>query len=208
VRIKESFRTVYLARHGETEWNAAGRWQGHTDVALSARGREQALALAARLRGKGIGRIRASDLSRARETAEIVARAIGLGAPDVDPDLRERSFGIFEGRTRDECALLYPEVWARYQQVLRPTFAVQPLTHIPGAEPHERVVARMTEALRRATAVLGRADEALLIVSHGGSLRVLMASATGRAYPPIGNAGLFRVVVAGDRFEEVEDLGV
>src|SRR5215213_2410221 len=105
-------RTLLLARHGETAWNSEGRWQGHTDIALSPRGREQAVALAGRLQrlGHAVARIRSSDLGRARETAEIVARTLGVTDLGVDPRLRERGFGVFEGLTREECGARYPDL--------------------------------------------------------------------------------------------------
>jgi probable phosphoglycerate mutase len=105
---------VFIARHGETDWNVAGRWQGHTDVPLNATGRAQAVALAERLRSEGIAAVATSDLSRARHTAEIVAGALRVPLALVDPDLREQRFGRFEGLTPDECAERYPEDWARY----------------------------------------------------------------------------------------------
>jgi len=85
---------IFLARHGETEWNRVGRWQGSTDIPLSEVGRDQALALAERLRGRGITEAHASDLSRARETAEIVAAALGVAPVRLDARFRERSFWL------------------------------------------------------------------------------------------------------------------
>src|SRR6185369_10870266 len=134
-------RFFYLARHGETSWNLAGRWQGQTDVGLNDRGREQAEALAGRLRGHGIARVRASDLLRARETAEIVARTLGLGGGvSIDPALRERGYGVFEGLTRDQCAAQHPEAWACY--MADRTFAP------PGAERQQDLVLRMRAAIQ------------------------------------------------------------
>src|SRR5580698_2711061 len=96
-------RLVFLARHGETDWNVAGRWQGHTDVPLNANGRAQALSVAEALRGAGLSGVVSSDLSRARETAKIVGESLGVEVAYLDADLRERTFGVFEGLTRDEC---------------------------------------------------------------------------------------------------------
>ncbi|HEV3030468.1 MAG TPA: histidine phosphatase family protein, partial [Polyangia bacterium] len=90
-------RVVYLARHGETSWNREGRWQGHTDIALNDVGLGQARALGALLRGRDIERIHTSDLARARQTAETAAAMLGVTELVVDPGLRERSFGVFEG---------------------------------------------------------------------------------------------------------------
>jgi probable phosphoglycerate mutase len=114
----------------------------------------------------------------------------------VDPDLRERAFGVFEGLTREECAARYPDEWALYQEDRRLT--------PPGAEPHHEVITRVARAVKRATAVAS--GQAALIVGHGGSLRVLLSHATGRPFPPMGNGALFRMVVAGERFVEVAEV--
>src|SRR5580692_5417769 len=104
-------RTIYLARHGETDWNAAGRWQGQSDVPLNARGRQQALGLGAALRALRDGRVTAivsSDLSRAQETATIAGGVLGHADAYVDAGLRERTCGVLEGLTRADCELLHP----------------------------------------------------------------------------------------------------
>ena len=106
---------IFLARHGETAWNLEGRWQGHTDIPLSARGRSRRGRWRRACATLGIGHIRSSDLTRARETAEIVARELGIAEVMVDPRLRERSFGVFEGLTGAECAARFPDEWTRYQ---------------------------------------------------------------------------------------------
>ena len=90
-----------FARHGETDWNFEGRLQGHTDRPLNAYGREQAEALAGRLAREDVAAIYASDLARARETAEIVGERLGLPVV-VDPDLREKNWGTWEGLTSEE----------------------------------------------------------------------------------------------------------
>ena len=71
-------RLVFLTRHGETDWNIEGRWQGHTDVPLNDNGRTQAVAVAEALQSAGLCGVVASDLSRARETAQIVGAALGI----------------------------------------------------------------------------------------------------------------------------------
>src|SRR5437868_4346988 len=96
---EEMRRVVYLARHGETDWNRAGRWQGWTDVPLNPTGEAQALALAEKLRDRTIARIVSSHLARARRTAEIVAGALSVTDIATDADLKERGFGLFEGLT-------------------------------------------------------------------------------------------------------------
>src|SRR5207248_2072590 len=95
--------TLLLVRHGETDWNAAGRLQGHTDRPLNDYGRQQARELGDRLAGDRIAAVYASDLVRARETAEILGERLGLVVV-LDPDLREKNWGTWEGLTGDERA--------------------------------------------------------------------------------------------------------
>jgi len=185
---------VYLARHGETEWNRVGRWQGRTDIPLSDVGRAQARALADRLRGRGISEIHASDLSRAHETAHIVASVLGITRVTSDARLRERGFGIFEGLTREECAERHPDFWQRYLADRRST--------PPDAEPQADVVARIVGAM---TAVAEAADHTgpLLVVSHGGAIRSFVHAVTGAAPPPLANAALFVATFEAGRFVSV-----
>jgi broad specificity phosphatase PhoE len=192
-------RTVYLARHGETPWNRAGRWQGHTDVALNDDGRLQAHALGRALLARGIVRAHASDLARARETAEIVATLLGLPAVDAHAGLRERGFGVFEGLTREECEERFPEEWARY----RAGDGSSP----PGGEPREQVIMRMTASVREVAAALRAhhpGDGAALAVSHGGAIRLLVSSIVGEMPPPLENGAVFRFDLEGDTFAHVE----
>lgn len=187
-------RAVYFARHGETPWNQALRWQGHTDIALSDVGRRQARELAERVRGLGVVRVHASDLCRAGETAQIVAAALGITVPvAVDPGFRERGFGVFEGLTRDECVANHPDEWARYT-------ADSSNRIPPGGEPLEQVRARMRAATLRAAAALPAGDTgdagAALVVSHGSSMRLLVGTITGVVPPPLVNGALYRVWVA------------
>jgi 2,3-bisphosphoglycerate-dependent phosphoglycerate mutase len=138
--------TLLLVRHGETDWNAERRWQGHADIPLNGRGRDQAVRLAEELAHEPVAAIYSSDLSRARETAEIVG--IRLGVPIVlDADLREIDVGTREGLT-------WPETRER--------------TDWDG-EPHEAHAERILGALRRIAA--RHDDERLLVVTHGGSIR-------------------------------------
>jgi len=184
-------RIIYLARHGETEWNRVGRWQGKTDIPLSDVGREQARALRDRVRGRGILRVYASDLGRARETADIVAAALGLTPVTLDERLRERGFGCFEGLTRAECQRHHPEAWARYLADRRST--------PPDAEPQAQVVERMRAALVD-VATATPDGGAVLAVSHGGAIRSFVHAITGLAPPPLDNAALFRARFEEDRF--------
>jgi probable phosphoglycerate mutase len=186
-------RHLFLARHGETDWNRAGRWQGKTDIPLSDAGREQARALAAVLVGRGIAEVHASDLQRASETAQIVAGLLGIApALKLDARLRERGFGCFEGFTGDECAQRHPEAWARYLADRRAT--------PPGGEPQPEVAARIVAALTEIARAPRPTGDATLVVSHGGALRTFIHEITGTPPPPLENGAVFLARYADDRF--------
>jgi broad specificity phosphatase PhoE len=186
--------SIFLARHGETEWNRIGRWQGRTDIPLSEVGRAQASVLADRLRGRGITEIYASDLSRARETAEIVAAALGVTRVSLDPRLRERGFGCFEGLTREECAERHAEAWARYLADRRDS--------PPDAEPQDQVVARFVAAVTSVAEVTDR-DGHVLVVSHGAAIRTFIHAVTGTAPAPLANTAVFLVGYEAGKFASV-----
>ncbi len=181
-------RRLLLARHAETEWNRIGRWQGTTDVPLNEAGLAQARGLAARLVGVGVRVVVSSDLGRARQTAEIVTEALGLSPPLLEPGLRERSYGLFEGLTRAECEARHPEAWQAFLAGQEP----------PEAERRADVGQRMVEAMTR----LAAAHEGLLVVSHGGALRAFFELATAMKVPPITNAAVYEVHLRQDRFVE------
>jgi probable phosphoglycerate mutase len=186
-------KTLYLARHGETDWNAAGRWQGHTDVPLNVNGIAQSLVLAARVRRAAIAAVASSDLSRARVTAETAARELGLSVAYVDEGLRERAFGVFEGLTRTECETLHGESWARY--------LADPRMMPPGGEQLPALVGRMRAAVLRAAEQL--ASPALL-VSHGGAIRAIVRDVRGEAVGPVPNAAVYRIAVEAERIVDAE----
>jgi probable phosphoglycerate mutase len=192
---------LYLARHGETDWNAAGRWQGQTDVPLNARGREQARELAAALRGAGLRAVASSDLARARTTAEIVAAELGLAVARLDPDLRERRFGCFEGLTRDEVAARHPGAWEAH--------VADPGPAMPGGESRDELLARLARGLGSVASLPGPA----LVVMHGGSMRALLADFLGGMPRPssgawplhgIKNGHVYRVALEGSRVVSAE----
>lgn len=138
--------TLLLVRHGETDWNAERRYQGHADIPLNARGREQAQALAEQLAGEALDAIYSSDLSRARVTAQIVGDR--LDVPVIaDPDLREIDVGDVEGLTFEESRDL--DAWQ--------------------GEPKEHHAERMLGAIHRIAE--RHPDGRVLVVTHGGSMR-------------------------------------
>ena len=184
-------RRILLTRHGETAWNALGKLQGHTDITLNDVGRDQARALGAELRDAGVTAIWTSDLSRARETGQIIADVLGLPAPAVDPELRERRYGVFEGLTRHECETRHPEAWKDWiSQTGAP----------PGGEPRAEAAARLERALGRivaaVAAVAAAATEAadsgpVLVVSHGGVMRLWLMELLGMDVPVIPNGATY-----------------
>jgi len=197
-------RLLFLARHGETDWNTDGRWQGQTDVPLNERGRAQARALAEALRNDGIASVVSSDLARARMTAEIVARELGVAPVHLDAGLREQGFGCFEGLTKSECEARFPDAWARYLADSRCT--------PPGGESHADLVSRMRASVHRiAESLPGPA----LVVVHGGAMRALVSEQLGSIATPaspawsssgIPNGGILRLGLTSDRIVSVTQL--
>jgi len=153
--------TLLLVRHGETDWNASGRLQGHTDQPLNDYGRRQARELADRLSDDGIAAIYASDLSRAKETAEIVGARLGLPVV-VDADLRERNWGSWEGLTPSE----------------RDAVAFEGETPQEHRDRLMRSVRRIAER---------HPAQRVVVVTHGGSMRRVQAAVTGIASPVVAN---------------------
>jgi broad specificity phosphatase PhoE len=168
---------VLLVRHGETEDNAADRFQGRRDTQLSDRGRAQSRALAQSLRGEGLRAIYTSPLQRARATAQIVGDVLGLEAV-VDERLMEADTGDWSG-------LLYtavqPGALARWR-------AADPAFRFPGGESVAEQAARVAAAL----ADVAGGPLPALVVTHGGSIRAV----AGVDCPPggaVGNCALFRL---------------
>lgn len=168
-------RRILIARHGQTSWNALGKLQGHSDIELNDVGRGQARALAATLADAGLTGVWTSDLARARQTGAIVAATLGLAAPIVDPELRERHYGVFEGLSRDECRRLHPETWQDW---------VAQKGAPPGGEPRLDAVARLARALGRIAATDGGP---VLVVSHGGVMRLWLVGLLGPSVPIVEN---------------------
>ncbi|MET0284171.1 MAG: histidine phosphatase family protein [Polyangiales bacterium] len=182
---------LYLVRHGRTDWNDARRWQGANDIPLNDAGRAQAAVLAETLVGR-VDAVFASDLLRASETARIVAEKVAAPVLALDADLRERSYGVFEGLTAEECEARYPEAWAARD---RDRNSVP-----PGGEPHAQVVARMERAMHRIAATMRERGGRGLVVSHGSSLRMFLERVLGRSLPGLANLELHEVVHDGSRF--------
>lgn len=150
-------------RHGETEWNREGRYQGHLNSALNQEGMAQAQALGERLAGERFDVLLCSDLGRALQTAGVIAMRTGHEIV-VEPRLRERCMGIFQGLTRDEAQMRHPDEYARFR-------APDPDYVIPEGESvrqfFERCVACFAELAGR------HAGLTLATVTHGGVLAML-----------------------------------
>ena len=156
----------YLVRHGESEWNRAGRIQGHVDAPLSAVGRRQATLLAARLKDVRFDAIYSSDLDRAHETARHIAGDRNV-AITTDPDLREFSYGEWEGLTLKQVEARYPGALA--EQIAAGNLAFS----APGGESATQMLARVRRFCTRATK-RHDSQENLMVVAHGGTLRTLL----------------------------------
>jgi broad specificity phosphatase PhoE len=158
--------TTLLVRHGLTDWNATRRAQGHADVELNDAGRRQADEAAERLAAMRLGAVYSSDLRRAVDTARPVADRHGLEVV-VDPAWREIDQGEWEGLSGDEIASRWPELWGPARHHARR----------PGGEAPVEVAARALAALRRI--VERHPGEAVAVVTHGGTIRWVIATARG-----------------------------
>ena len=159
---------IIAIRHGETTWNVDARIQGHLDVPLNDTGRRQAALLAQALADEPIAAIYASDLSRAWETAQCLARALEVDVTS-EKGLRERCFGDFEGKTFAEIEVLLPEQAMRWRK-RDPEFAP------PGGESLLNLRGRVIEAAERLAAE--HPGELIALVGHGGVMDVLYREAT------------------------------
>ncbi|MBW3549527.1 MAG: histidine phosphatase family protein [Proteobacteria bacterium] len=161
---------IMLARHGETPWNAEGRYQGQEDIALSPVGEAQARGLGERLGEVAISRAVASPLSRARRTAEL---ALGDRAAilTTDPGLMEIAHGTWEG-------LLASEIRVRDPGRLLAWRDAPDTVSMPGGESLQQVIDRAWPALARACDGLG-SDDTLLLVAHDAVNRVLLCRVLG-----------------------------
>lgn len=164
--------TLYLVRHGETDWNAQRRIQGSTDIPLNATGRKQAVETGRLLATRTWDAIVASPLSRARETALIIANEVGLPEPELLPAIVERNYGEAEGLNWEQVDARFPDG-----------------ASVPGRESRDEVTARVLPALlelaRRSP------EQQIIVVSHGGVIRsVLEAIDPGRSHGPITNGSI------------------
>jgi probable phosphoglycerate mutase len=154
---------LLLVRHGVTDWNEARRYQGHTDTPLNDEGRRQARLLAHALAGETVGRLYASDLKRAAETAAILAEALGVHVESTKA-LREMRFGVLEGRTWAEAQASDPEMLAAW--------LADRDTPPPGGETQTAFAMRIADFLD--TIRREHDGQTVLLVAHGGPLKEII----------------------------------
>lgn len=177
---------LYLVRHGETDWNAAHRIQGSTDIPLNETGRRQARATGDLMARRSWSAIYTSPLVRASETASIIAAAVGLPEPTPVPQLVERNYGEAEGLTGAEIDRLFPGE-----------------TPVPGRETREEVIARVLPALL--TLAEAHRGESIIVVGHGGVIRsVLYSLDPERWHGPITNGSVHSLRYDDGTFELIE----
>jgi broad specificity phosphatase PhoE len=167
---------VLLIRHGQSEWNATGRWQGQADPPLTDLGRHQA-AHAARHLGT-VDAVVASDLQRASETALILAEALGVGPVVLEPGLRERDAGEWSGLTRAEIERDWPGYLDAPSADRHAAFARDPVEQPKGErrrppswEPDEQLLERVIEGLGHVHDLVP--DGEVIAVTHGGVVYAL-----------------------------------
>ncbi len=157
---------LYLVRHGETDWNRERRIQGSTDIPLNNTGREQARETGRLLARRSWDAIYASPLSRAFETASIIASEVGLPGPTPVPALVERNYGAVEGMTGEQIEASFPGN-----------------ADVPGREERDEVVSRVLPALLEIAE--RHPGQAVLVVGHGGVIRSVLG-----AVDPTGTHGM------------------
>ncbi|MBC8016138.1 MAG: alpha-ribazole phosphatase [Sporomusaceae bacterium] len=160
---------VIFVRHGETLWNHSKRYQGHSDIPLNEKGIQQAKKVAQRLAGQRISAVYSSDLIRAVQTAEVIANKHSLQAVPL-AELREVNFGLWEGLT-------YEEIMADWPEVLSALYLRPGSTLIPEGESFYDVQRRTAIGLSKCIA--NHHEETIVIVSHGGAMRILLCDALG-----------------------------
>ena len=160
---------VFLARHGQSEWNNQSRVTGQADIGLSDKGRQQGEALAQCLKGEALDAIYASALRRTIDTAQPTATAQGLAIASL-PALNEIHMGVLQGRQRDERDPQAQAMWAAWQADVRHT-------QVPGGERFDEFGARVEAALQD---ILRRhRGQRILIVGHRATNRVLLGTLLG-----------------------------
>jgi probable phosphoglycerate mutase len=189
---------ILLVRHGETDWNATGRIQGHSDTPLNAAGYQQARQVAQRLTREPVQALYSSDLARAFQTATVIGHTLGLTVV-TSPQLRERRYGLWEGLTSAEIQTRYPAQFTEWRA--RSTdFAP------PQGETRSQLLTRALAELH--TIARRHASQVVVVVTHGGFCYVLINHILGsvdgdRREFTFGNASIHTLEVTADRWSVI-----
>lgn len=158
-----------MVRHGETRWNLEQRFQGHTDIELSEKGKRQAMLISHRLRDVPVSAVYSSDLSRAYVTAQIIADYHNLPVNQI-PELKEMSYGEWEGKMFQEINKEYGEQFLRWMS--NPT-----IFQIPNGEAIDELQLRVVKAITEI--VEKHPGEQVVVVTHGIAIRTIISSVLG-----------------------------
>ena len=164
-------KRIILIRHGETDWNMEGRYQGQADTDLNDTGRRQAEKLFARMRNETVDRIYSSDKIRAVNSAKIIFRGRDI---EIETNLREISFGVFEGLNYKEILRRYPDIHAGW---MKNPFDFM----IPGGELPADFRNRVLRAFKSIVSL--NKDKIVAIVAHGGPVNVIVRNVLGSRVP-------------------------
>jgi broad specificity phosphatase PhoE len=198
--------TFYIVRHGQTDWNVAGRIQGHQESQLTDKGRQQAQERAQNFEGITFDAAYASDLSRAKETAEILLEGQGHTLR-TSPRLREVSQGSLEGyhrdKAREEFSEIY-ELWDRSDDHER-----MKIRKVPGAETGEEAAERFLDQIK--AIARDHKNQTVLVVTHGGVMRIFLFKAglvELSRIEHIENLGYVVIESDGEQFRLIESTGI
>lgn len=204
-RQTTKYCVLYVARHGETEWNVQRRVQGHKDSPLTDLGLEQARQLARSLLAIHFDAVFSSDLLRAKRTAEIVALERKI-AVDTSQLLREHNYGKYEGRLADDLREELKEIFEKYEKLSDDEKFRYTL--IPGGESDEKLVSRFITFVREIAVVY--AGKTALVVTHGGLMSAFLTHAgfARTRKVRVSNAGYFKLLSDGVDFFIHETNGI
>ena len=183
---------IIIIRHGETEWNIMGRFQGHSDIPLSPEGRRQAELLGQNLAIDAVDKIYASDLIRAVETAQPLAARFGL-VLERDAALRELNFGAWEGR-------YFSEINEETPDMMKMFYRDPESIDIPGIENFQEFRRRVAGRVRAIAAE--NKGKRVVLISHGASIRILFADILSMPIRAIWHVSQFNTAVNRIRFED------
>jgi len=197
--MKKNYCTIYLTRHGETEWNEKKLIQGHTDIPLNTKGKEQAKILGKQLKDIDFDVVFSSDLLRAANSAEIIIKEKEMTVIKIK-SLKERFFGRFEGKSLDEMRKAFGEV-------MLVTKEKQKKLKIYDVENDEEIIARLIPFMKKtAKKYIGKK---ILMVTHGGLLRAFLSYVNYEVPEysdrPMKNTGYLIIESDGNKFKIIEE---